>query len=499
MITIPTPQRVSPAPGAFVVADPWGVRHHPDVRTSVDPGVGRGFAVLGRRADDADPAREAYRLTVTPTGAEVVGASPEGVFRGLTTLLHEAVAGGGSVPCGVVEDAPRLAWRGLSLDVVRTFHPVDTVRRVVDLLAHYKLNVLHLHLTDAEGWRLEVPARPELTDVGAAGAASGRAGGHYSTAEFADLVAYAAERFVTIVPEFDSPGHSTALLAARPELVSERVRGLPRERWYLDPDHPGVLDQVAEVFGAFAAVTRGGRLHVGADEALLMGHELYARYLAAVLPLARATGRGIVAWQEASRAGCLVAGDIVQWWIPAHLVDESRTALADASFVAAAATDPMAAIMLEFARLFAVADEDVPHALAQGSDVLLSPATQLYLDTRYPEPAADPRQEERRSRVGMAPEHYASGTVEDAFAWDPLELGVPAERIAGVEAAVWCETVEDADDLFFLLLPRLAGVAEKGWSPPSEWAGHRARLRAQGPVWDALGLTWFRSSAVWDD
>ena len=90
-------------------------------------------------------------------------------------------------------------------------------------------------------------------------------------------------------------------------------------------------------------------------------------------------------------------------------------------------------------------------------------------------------------------------TVEDAFAWDPLELGVPAERIAGVEAAVWCETVEDADDLFFLLLPRLAGVAEKGWSPPSEWAGHRARLRAQGPVWDALGLTWFRSSAVWDD
>src|SRR5262249_12357334 len=131
----------------------------------------------GIRADGGPTDVESARLVVSDGSIIVEATAPEGAHRALTSLVQLAVVNDGVVPCGTIEDAPELAWRGLSLDVVRTFIPVDQVRRVIDMLSLYKCNVLHLHLTDNEGWRLEIESRPRLTEVGATGAVGRRPGG----------------------------------------------------------------------------------------------------------------------------------------------------------------------------------------------------------------------------------------------------------------------------------------------------------------------------------
>ena len=459
-------------------------------------------ATSGVQADGGPLGRERYRLDVAPTGVRVAGATPEAVFRGATTLLHliAQVADGGEAHLDglAMTDAPRFAWRGLSMDVVRTFHPVDVVKKVIDLLALYKMNVLHLHLTDAEGWRFEVPAYPNLTAVSGQTARDGRPGGTYSQAEYADILAYAAERFVTVVPEFDSPGHTASVLRAYPELGTAEMHASPEAMRYLDPSNARTWDLVRAVYDEMARVHPGVRLHVGGDEAIAMDEPTFRHYMQTALTAARSTGKGIVAWQETARAG-FSQGDLMQLWVSPYLVDKVRQANADpaSSMFANAFPDPE--VGQAFIQLFLQAPDDLPKALAQGADVVISRADKLYLDTKYVEPSADPAQNEHRDRVGLPPTVYGHGTVEDAYEWDPatIEPDLPLDRIAGVEGAIWCETITTEEELMVQLLPRLAGVAEKGWSDGRDWTDYRARLAAHSNLWDAMGASYYRSSVVW--
>lgn len=474
------------------------------IELSVDDAVAVGSPTSGVRADELPLDRERYTLTVSAEGIRVAGASAEGVFRGATTLLHlvtHAADAGQAVLQGVmIDDAPTLAWRGLSFDVVRTFHPVETVRKVIDLLALYKMNVLHLHLTDSEGWRFDVPAYPELTGISGMTARGGRPGGFYTREEYAGILDYAAERFITVVPEFDSPGHTASVLRAYPELGTPEILGSPEPMQYLHPDLPGVWDLVGAVYEEMARVHPGGRIHIGGDEAIAMDEETFSRYMAMALPAARGTGKGIVAWQETARAG-FADGDLMQWWIPPHLIERVQEAAAnpDASWVTSSFPDP--AVREAFMRLFLQAPEDLPKAIAQGASVIVSRADKLYLDTKYVEPSSDPGQEADRQRVGIPQSVYGQGTVEDSYHWSPeaLDPALPADRLAGIEAAIWCETIEDERDLMFQLLPRLPGVAEKAWSDPRDWADYMPRLAAQRRCWDAMGVSYFLSSVVWQE
>src|SRR5262245_5464385 len=147
----------------------------------------------GRRADDAFARREAHSLDVDERGIRIRAAHPEGIHRGLTTILQQAGPGNGAVPYARGFDTPRFAWRGLSLDTVRTFVPIGELERVIDVLSLYKMNVLHLHVTDDEGWRLEIQSWPQLTDEGGRGARGDRPGGFYTQDEFRALVAYGRE------------------------------------------------------------------------------------------------------------------------------------------------------------------------------------------------------------------------------------------------------------------------------------------------------------------
>ena len=201
--------------------------------------LGQPPRTAGTSPSGTDPARERYGLEATTDGVRVWGTHPEGVFRGLTSLAQLIVTNcsdrTSAIPAIRIIDRPRFAWRGLSLDVARTFFGVDEVKSVIDLLSLYKLNVLHLHLSDNEGWRLEIKSRPQLTEVGASGATADRPGGFYTQDEFADLVRYAADRFVTIVPELDLPGHAGAAIRSYPELSPNETTtiagfDLPAER-----------------------------------------------------------------------------------------------------------------------------------------------------------------------------------------------------------------------------------------------------------------------------
>lgn len=454
----------------------------------------------GRRPDGGTAHNEGYGITIDATGIDIVGISGEAVFRGATTLLQmlalAANDGRAELAYGTIADAPRLAWRGLSFDTVRTFHPVETVKNVLDLLALYKFNVLHFHLTDSEGWRFHVDSWPLLTEVSGKTARNQRTGGFYTPEEFAELVQYAADRYIQVVPEFDTPGHTASVFRAYPELASDDIHAMPEAMRYLHPEQPRASELLRDVYSAMAAQTNAAYIHIGGDEAIAMDHGTFQQYIQMALPIARETGKGVVAWQEAARGG-LGTGDLVQWWIPDQLV--ARVRAARESGQGMLGMDPNDPVVKAFAELLSKADEDIPTALEQGADVILSPSKWLYLDTKYTESSADPTQQERHSRVGMRPEVYENGTVQDSYDWDPATVNarIPVARIAGVEAGLWCESIADADDLFFQLLPRLAGVGEKAWSEHKEWEDHRSRLALHPLFWDAMGLTWFKSSVVW--
>ena len=233
----------------------------------------------GVTPDGADPAAERYELRVESDAILVAAPGPVGIFRGLTTLRQLMAA---PPDRGVaIADGPRYTWRGLSLDVARTFFDVAAVKRVIDMLSLYKFNVLHLHLTDDQGWRIEIPELSRLTEIGGSRALGDRPGGFYSVAQFEDIVAYAAERFVTVVPEVDMPGHCAAALLAYPALASapgDRGTGAN----LLNSDDPDVAAFVRTVLGSVATLTPGAYLHIGGDEAFGMSPDAYDRFLGRV-------------------------------------------------------------------------------------------------------------------------------------------------------------------------------------------------------------------------
>ena len=426
-------------------------------------------------------AGERYSLVIDAGQVAVHAAEPVGVARALTTLIQLAATSPGEVrvPAARILDAPRYAWRGLSLDVARTFFTVGEIRRVIDLLELYKLNVLHLHLTDDQAWRLPMGRPDGKPEPGAA---------WYRAEDLTELVGYAADRFVTIVPEVDTPGHAAALMRLHPELRTGRNEveyelppGRQRRAVWLDPGLPATFDLMEQVLAGVAAIFPGPFLHIGADEPRGMPDEEYAAYVRRLRHLVRSLGQRPLGWQESARAG-LGPDDIVQYWLTG--VD------------LAGSVPPQIRAQLD-AEL-ALARRDIEAAVAASVPVIVSPLPHCYLDVPYAEPSAEAAQEDRRGRLGLR--LYAPRSVAEFFGWEPAEVLGPGRsaQVAGVEAAIWAETITGFDDLSFLLLPRLAGVAHQAWSPaePAGWPGHRDRLARHGRLWDQDGFTWFRAASV---
>jgi hexosaminidase len=428
---------------------------------------------------------DGYRLRATPGGIVTIeGGGPAGVFYGVQTLrlllppdtLRAAPPRGEpmtlELPAVEIEDAPRYSWRGVHLDVARHFFPKSWILRLTDLIALHKFNVLHLHLTDDQGWRFPVQWYPLLTEIGSwrkespVGLARGKRfdgiphGGFYTAADLTEIVAYAAQRHVTVVPEIDMPGHMQAAIAAYPELgnldTGKKRKKPPqvRTRWgisrrVLNVDDAtvefcgNVLDEVMDVFP-------GQYIHLGGDEC----------------PAGE--------WHDSDRARRrmralgLRAESQLQGWFMAQV--ERRLAARDRRMVGwdevVDADGPEDAVIMAWRRNGYMGR----WAAELGHQVVMTPEYWTYLDWAHSDDKAEP----------LAARGATS--VADVYAFDPVPRGLPENakgNIIGAQAQLWTEYVADAGKAEYMYFPRLCAFAEVVWSPPGgEYAEFEDRLAA---------------------
>lgn len=417
---------------------------------------------ISLRLTGAPGGAEAYQLDVTATSIVVSANQAAGLFNGVQTLRQllpyaadspTVQPGPWPVPGGRIVDQPRFAYRGAMLDVARHFFPVDAVRLYIDQLALYKINYLHLHLSDDQGWRIVIDSWPRLATYGGSTAVGGDPGGYYTKAQYQEIVAYAAARNITVVPEIDMPGHTNAALASYAELNCDGVApplytGTDVGFSSLCTSKELTYTFIDQVIGELVAITPGPYLHIGGDEANSTLPADYAAFINRVQQIVSAYGKTVVGWHDVVNATPLPT-TIAQYW----------------------GTTP---------RNSAVANA--------GRKVIMSPASRAYLDMKY----------NRRTALGQT----WAGTIEvkDAYGWDPgaYLTGLPAANVFGVEAPLWTETIRTSTDIEFMAFPRLPAIAELGWSPYSthDWTAFKQRLGAQGPRWRVMGVDYYHSTQI---
>jgi hexosaminidase len=435
----------------------------PRANTSTAP------AIVFRRT--TEPPGEAYRLSVIPAGVEIAASSDVGLYYGAVTLFQLATEAVGpaqrvDIPAVAITDAPRFAWRGLLLDSARHFQPPEVVKALIDAMALHKLNVLQWHLTDDQGWRIEIKKYPRLTKVGAwrFNRREGRYGGFYTQDQIRDIVAYAKARGVTIVPEIEMPGHALAAIVAYPRLGSARraPKGVSGD-WgifpYLYNADDSTFAFLENVLTEVMALFPSTYIHVGGDEApkdqwnasrsvqqrlkqlgvkdskALQGYftDRIGRFLAA-------HNRRLIGWDEVLEGHPSPDTAVMSW----------RTV------------------------------ESAGDAAEQGHDVVLSPAPSLYLDYC------------QAVRQGEPTCRGLQTSLHDVYDFDPAPTGALEKHLLGVQANIWTEHLPNGPAIFTAMLPRAAAVAETGWSPREgrDWNSFLARLPGQFDRYRTLGIVY---------
>ncbi|MDN3293784.1 beta-N-acetylhexosaminidase [Streptomyces ficellus] len=434
-----------------------------------DDEAGRGGIRLRLSRGEKALGDEGYRLESGRRGVTITAREPAGLFHGVQTLRQQLPAaiekdtrrpGPWQVAGGTITDTPRYGYRGAMLDVSRHFFTVEQVKRYIDQMALYKVNVLHLHLSDDQGWRLAIDSWPRLATYGGSTQVGGGPGGYYTKAQYKEIVAYAASRYLEVVPEIDMPGHTNAALASYAELNCDGIApplytGTAVGFSSLCVDKPVTYDFVDDVIRELAALTPGRYLHIGGDEAHSTSHQDYVTFMDKVQPIVATYGKKVIGWHQL--AGATPAkGALAQYW------GLDRTSDAEKAEVARAARN--------------------------GTGLILSPADRIYLDMKYTED----------TKLGLSWAGYVE--VRRSYDWDPATYlpGAPASAVAGVEAPLWTETIASGSHIDHMAFPRLLGAAELGWSPAAshDWPAYRERLAGQGPRMAALGIDFYRSPQV---
>lgn len=456
---------------------------------------------LQQTATDTPAPVDHYALTVAPEAITISAPTEEGLFLGTRTLLQlieqsmvpikVPVTGygqgayrpgrtPGAIPCLTITDHPRFAWRGMHLDVCRHFFPVEFVKQYIDLLARYKFNTFHWHLTDDQGWRIEIKKYPKLTEVGAwrNGSQVGpysrreydtlRYGGFYTQEQVRDVVAYAAARHVTVVPEIEMPGHALAALAAYPQYSCTGGPFEVAKGWGVFPDVfctkdstftflEGVLDEVLALFPS-------RYIHMGGDECpherwkacprcqavmqregLKNGDELQSYFVRRIERYLAGKGRSLIGWDEILQGGLAPNAAVMSWQ----------------------------------------GTEGGVQAAKAGHPVVMTPGEVCYFDHYQGDATQEPL-----AIGGYTP-------IQKVYRFDPTQ-GLPdssAAFVLGAQANVWTEYMPEPWNVEYMVLPRMMALAEVLWSPKGQRdeAGFFDRVRAQLPVLDAAHVHYARS------
>jgi len=414
---------------------------------------GKGDILLTLGENDAELGDEGYEVSITDKVLTVRANKPAGIFRGIQTLRQllpagiEAdtlQAGPWVIPTGTIRDWPAYGHRGVMLDVARHFFGPGDVKGYIDQLALYKMNVLHLHLSDDQGWRIEIKSWPNLTEHGGKTEVGGGEGGFFTQEEYSDIVRFASDRYITIIPEIDMPGHTNSALSSYAELniggkATEPYTGIKVGFSTLDTRSETTYKFVDDVVREIAALTPGHYFHIGGDESHVTKPDDYVYFINRVQDIVLSHGKNVIGWDEIAHA-TLKPNTVVQYWAKAAN-----------------------AVM----------------GLNQGARILMSPSKYAYTDMKY----------DSTTVLGLSWAAYIE--VDDAYNWDPA-------TIVGVEAPLWSETVSTFDEAEYLIYPRLPGYAEIGWTPSEmrSWDEYRIRLAAHGKRMEKLGINFYRSPLV---
>lgn len=443
-----------------------------------------------RTADDANP--EGYHMKVSDQGVEVVAPSAAGAFYGTRTLrqllpaqlFRSAPVGGNRVEVEVegvdIEDEPRFSWRGMHFDVARHFFPKNFLLRLVDLASLHKLNTFHLHLTDDQGWRMEIDQYPLLTEVGAWRRESpvghnreGRSdgvphGGFYTKADLAEVVAYAARRFVTVVPEIDMPGHMRAAIASYPQLGNTGQQFEVGTRWGISKHvlnlEKGTIDFCKSVLAEVTEVFPDLYVHIGGDECPRDEWEASPQARALVESLGLAGPEALQAWFSAQMADFLSEkGRVTVGWTE----------------ILEGGAPPGTVIMVwrgSDAREAAIEAAEADH------DVVMAAEQWTYFDWAYTDRPEEP--------LAIRP----AIDVPDVYGFEPIPEGLPAgleQRVIGTQCQLWTEYVPTPEHAEYMYFPRVCAFSEVAWSSGERrWDEFEPRLQTHLARLDALGVNY---------
>ncbi len=503
---IPAPSHLERRDGAFVVdaglhvvlADLGGEEAHrlremadSILRNSLGRPLGSGGSAKDALILDLDRGAEGlgtegYRLEVSPDGIRITAAAGAGLFYGLQTLRQlfpppGSEPGGWAIPALAIEDVPRFPWRGLHLDVGRHFFPPEFIKRYIDLMAQWKLNTFHWHLTEDQGWRLQIRKYPRLTSVGSRRRETvlGRNlnpyvgdstpyGGFYTQDQVREIVDYAADRYVTIVPEIEMPGHSLAALAAYPRLACTPGPFEVGTTWGVFEDIycpseatftflENVLTEVMELFPSTF-------IHIGGDEApkarwkrsplaqriirregLKDEHELQSWFIHRIDRFLTAHGRRLVGWDEILEGGLAPGATVMSWRGVAGGIAAAR----------------------------------------EGHDVVMTPTSHLYFDYYQSTPDSEPL-----ANGGVLP-------LEKTYGFEPVPDSLTAEEaghVLGAQGNVWTEYIPTPAQAEYMAWPRALALAEVVWSPKErrDWNDFRSRLPVSLRLLEAQGVNYRR-------
>ncbi|RTE11086.1 family 20 glycosylhydrolase [Paenibacillus whitsoniae] len=424
------------------------------VKSSTPPA---GSIYLTTIGGNAASGQEGYTLNTSISGVNLTAYTPEGLFRGIQTLRQMLPPDieKSSLVTGVpwiiqqaaITDAPTYPWRGHMLDVARHFFTVDNVKRVIDLMAQYKMNILHLHLTDDQGWRIQINSWPDLATIGGSTQVGGGAGGYYTQAQYTDIINYAKDRYITVVPEIDLPGHVNAALASYGELNPDGQKkslytGTSVGFSTLMTQAEITYTFIDDVIGELADITPGPYIHIGGDEASSTNQADYDYFIGRVKTIVANHGKTMIGWNPALRPDLATAGSLLQNWSPTVATDT-------------------------------------------GIDYILSPKTKAYMDYKY----------DSSNPIGQTFAGY--NPTDDAYQWDPTDFA-PQSSVKGIEAPLWTETIRTMADIEYMSYPRIPGHAEIGWTPKSmrDWNEYKYRLAAQGPRMTNEGIHYYPDPVV---
>jgi hexosaminidase len=403
--------------------------------------------------------KEAYEIRITQDTIDLIAHTSKGAFWGVQTLRQLIPYSANDtlahhkiwvVPTGTIKDAPQFSYRATMLDVSRHFFEADYIKEYISLLAYYKINVLHLHLTDDQGWRIEIKSWPKLTEVGGSTEVGGGPGGFYTQKQYKEIVAHAKSHHITIVPEVDMPGHTNAAIVSypflngtdqTPELYTGKEVGFSTFDTRKDTVYAFIDDVVREI----TMLSPGPYFHVGGDESHVTKKEDYIYFINRVEKIVQKYGKQMIGWDEIANAD-LDSNSVAQFWW--HT-------------------------------------ENIETAISKGMKTILSPANKTYLDMKY----------DSTTHIGYNWAGYIP--VDSAYNWHPESYTI-TENILGIDAPLWSETISTTDELEYLAFPRLIGYAELGWTIQENrsWSDYKRRLALQAKFLEQMEVNYYRSPLI---